>query len=105
MAIGVCLYHRRDPWAWIIQRRPADFSRACEALGGRKLPNGDLGYAVELFDGLEIAMQFWFADEDFPPSLRYLWDENALQYLRYETMYFARNCLMRRIEDQMPANP
>ena len=41
-------------------------------------------------------LQLWFGDEEFPPNLRILWDENALLYLRYETMYFAVDALLRR---------
>ena len=46
-------------------------------------------------------VQLWFGDEEFPASLRYLWDENALMYLKYETMYFARALLLRRIREKM----
>ena len=45
--------------------------------------------AIEVMDGLKIALQFWHSDEEFPAQIRYFWDENALQYVRYETMYFA----------------
>ena len=49
----------------------------------------DMGYAIEVMDGLKVALQFWHSDEEFPAQIRYFWDENALQYIRYETMYFA----------------
>lgn len=90
-----------DPWAQRFQTRPEDFRAACEALGGQSLPHGDISYAIELFDGLCIAVQLWFGDEEFPPNLRFLWDENALMYLRYETMYFAKDLLLQRIREQM----
>ncbi len=101
------MFHRnlaespRDPWAESFQARPEDFRRACEALNGRPLPTGDISYAIELFDGLDIAVQLWFGDEEFPPNLRFLWDENALMYIKYETMYFARGLLLRRINELM----
>lgn len=85
---------KRDPWADRFEADPEGFRRACEALGGRPLPVGDIGYAIELFDGLEILVQLWFGDEEFPASLRFLWDENALQYIKYETMWFARGLLL-----------
>ena len=46
-------------------------------------------------------IQLWFGDEDFPASLRLLWDENALMYLKYETMYFAREVLLSRLKREM----
>ena len=92
---------KRDPWADRFESDPEGFRRACTALGGRPLPMGDIAYAIELFDGLEIAVQLWFGDEEFPASLRLLWDENALQYIKYETMWFAKGMLLQRLQEQM----
>jgi len=97
------LESERDPWAEKFQNDPEGFRRACQALGGRELPNGDIAYAVEVFDGLELALQLWLGDEEFPPNLRILWDENATMYIRYETMYYARNFLMRLLDERMQA--
>jgi len=87
----------KDPRADFFDKNPEWLHRGCIALGGRPLAGADISYAIEIFDGLEIALQFWHGDEEFLPRLRYLWDENALQYIRYETMYFAVALLMRRI--------
>lgn len=95
------LEERRNPAADRFDTDPEGLKRACLALGGTPIPGADIGYAVELFDGLPIALQFWHGDEEFCPRLRYLWDENALQYLRYETMYFAVSLLLRRILEFM----
>ena len=81
--------NRHDPWADRFEADPEGFRRACEALGGQPFPQGDIAYVMELFDGLPVLVQLWFGDEEFPASLRFLWDENALQYIRYETMHFA----------------
>lgn len=62
---------------------------------------GDAAYGIELFDGLSIVVQLWLGDEEFPPNLRFLWDENALDYIRYETMYFAKGMLLERIREEM----
>lgn len=101
------LFHRnllegqKDPWAETFAGDPEGFRRACLALGGRELPNGDMAYAIEVFDGLCILLQLWFGDEEFPANLRFLWDENATMYIRYETMYYARGILLDRIEKRM----
>lgn len=91
------LLEGQDPWAQRFQDSPDDFRRACRAMQGRPMPQGDIAYAIELFDGLEILVQLWFGDEEFSPSLRFLWDENALQYLKYETMYFAKDLLLDKL--------
>ena len=90
-----------DPWAELFQSRPEDFRRACLAMGGRSLGSADMGYALELFDGLPMAIQLWMGDDEFPARLRYLWDENADMYIRYETMYFAKALLLDRIREEM----
>lgn len=95
------LENARDPWAEKFQNHPEAFRRACQMLGGRELPTGDIAYAIEVFDGLEIAVQLWFGDEEFPPNLRWLWDENATMYLKYETMFYARSLLLRLLEAAM----
>ena len=91
----------RDPWAEAFQADQEGFCRACIALGGKPLPNGDIAYAIELFDGLPVALQLWLGDEEFPPNLRLMWDENAGMYIRYETMYFAKALLLDRIAEEM----
>lgn len=97
------LEDQRNPTAEAYDNDPEGFLRACRALHGEKLPFGDIGCAVELFDGLKIAMVLWRGDEEFPPRLRYFWDENAVQYIRYETMYFAVSLLRAAIAREMAA--
>ena len=95
------LLEERDPLAEACQERPEVFRRWCEALGGKSMPTGDIAYSIEVFDGLPLMIQLWFGDEDFPARARLLWDENALMYLKYETMYFAREVLLSRLKREM----
>ena len=101
------LFHRsllenpRDPWADRFEADPEGFRKACLALGGEPFPKGDLAYSIELFDGLRVLVQLWFGDEEFPANLRLLWDENALMYIKYETMWFAKGMLLKRIAENM----
>ena len=90
-----------DPDAILFDRYPKAFATACEALKGEWLPGADVGYAIELIDGLRIFVQLWYGDEEFPPRLRFLWDENALKYIRYETTWFALDLLLERIRAGM----
>jgi hypothetical protein len=95
------LENKVDPWAEKFQADPEGFHKACLALGGKPFSLGDIAYAIELFDGLSILVQLWFGDEEFPACLRLLWDENALMYIKYETMYFAKGLLLQEIEAHM----
>ena len=87
------LLESKDPFAEAIQADRAGFRRACLALEGKPHPGADEAYSMALFEGLRIAVLFWEGDEEFPPRVRYLWDANALMYLKYETMYFALSIL------------
>ena len=70
---------------------------ACAAIGAVPFPGGDFGCTAELFDGLSIGLLFWHGDEEFAPRLRFFWDENALMWLRYETMYYATSLLEEKL--------
>lgn len=98
------LEDKKDPWAKRFQENLEGFHQACAALNGTPLNIGDVSYAIELFDGLSMVLQLWLGDEEFPPNLRILWDENALMYIKYETMYFARGLLLKRLEAEMEKN-
>lgn len=87
----------KNPFADKIHAHPEQYRQACESLGGKAVPGGDIGFAIELFDGLSVRVLFWFGDEEFAPQLRFYWDKNALSYLRYETMYFAVGLLTERL--------
>ena len=77
-----------DPLATAFDKVPGSLRKACLALGGHSIAGGDEAYAVEVMDGLAIGIFFWHSDEEFPAQLRFFWDENALMYLRYETMHY-----------------
>ena len=77
-----------DPLATAFDENPGSFARACKAFGGHPIVGGDEAYAVEVMDGLEIGIMFWHGDEEFPAQLRFFWDENALMYIKYETMHY-----------------
>lgn len=91
----------QDPCAVLFDQNPEAFALACKALGGEELPGADMGYAIELIDDLRILVQLWHGDEEFPPRLRFLWDENTHRYLRYETTWYAVGLLRKRIRAEM----
>ena len=89
-----------DPDARLFDQEPEKFHRACQALGGQKHESADISYTLELVDGLQILAQFWHGDEEFPPRLRFLWDENVLRYIRYETTWYAIGVLVRKLREK-----
>ncbi len=79
----------------------SDLSRACERLGGIKQNVGDVSYQLPLFPFLPVILQFWDADEEFDAMLKVMWDEHILDYMHYETTYFATAHLMGRLMEEM----
>ena len=108
---------RREGEAWL----PADgfdetltiFDLLCDAKPGRRAAGDwkttlDFGGQVHRglmepnrADELELLYdrQFWHGDDEFVPRLRVLWDANADQYLRYETMYYAISLIKSRLRE------
>ena len=91
----------RDPWAARFETEADLFRKACLSLGGQPFPQGDIAHILELIPGLPVVVQLWFGDEEFPASLRFLWDKNSLQYLKYETMWYAKALILDRLAEQM----
>lgn len=81
--------------------RPSLLEQALISLGGQKDGIGDIAYRIEIFPFLPVRVQFWAADDEFPASLQILWDTNTLQFLHYETTYYAAGHLLRRLRELM----
>lgn len=90
-----------DGFARDCDKDPAALKDACLALGGREFPAGEVAYQIPLFDFLPVVVQFWASDEDFPPEFKLMWDENSLLFLRYETICYASNFLVSRLQTNM----
>ena len=82
-------------------RKSELLSRACEKLGGIKYGKGDVGYQLQLFDFLPVVIQYWESDDEFPALLNLFADKNMLQYMHYETVWFAAGHLMARLQEEM----
>jgi len=79
------------------QGRAGALARACERLSGVATGRADVGYAIPVFRDFEILFQFWDGDDEFPANIKYLFDENALQFMHYETLWYVMNSLSERL--------
>ena len=84
-------YHQK--WADFYQLHQEALQTALAELG-RSFPQGDAACVFPIFPGFDAVFQFWEGDEEFPPSIRFLWDENTPRYLHYETMYYVMGCVL-----------
>ena len=71
--------------------------QALQELALAPFPQGDAACTFEVFPGFYAVFQFWEGDEEFPPSVHFLWDDNALSYLRFETLFYVMGGFLERI--------
>lgn len=81
--------------------RCPELAAACEALGGVAEGKGDVAYRLPMFDFLPVMLQFWESDDEFPASLQLFADKNILDFMHYETVWFALSHLMLRLSTLM----
>ena len=80
---------------------PEDFSHACLACGGVPVDMGDMGFRFEIFADLPVVVKFYHSDMDFPATVTLLWEENMLQFVYYETVFYIAGVLLTRLERAM----
>ena len=88
--------HRR--WAERFQARLPALREALRQMEFAPFPQGDAACVFPVFDGFTAVFQFWEGDEEFPPSVRFLWDENTPDYLKYETLYYVMGDFLARLD-------
>ena len=98
IALGSGLFERQ---AQRLDRRDAALAMACEKLGGVRTGRGDVAYQIPVFDFLPVLFQFWNSDEEFAASIELFWDSNVLDFVHYETVWFALSHLLERIKELM----
>ena len=80
---------REEYW----DQQPEKLAEGCERLGGVPAGKGDVAYRVPVFrwpagGQIDMIMQFWSSDDEFPASFNFLFDENLLQFMHYETIWY-----------------
>lgn len=87
-----------DGSAKAFTHRTEALKAACERLGGTAGTVGDVSYQIPLFDFFPVTLQFWDADEEFDAVLKIMWDRKTLDFMRYETTWYAAGHLLERLE-------
>lgn len=80
-----------------IDNHPDEFKEICKKLDGKNIDIDDLCVELEIFPGLSMLMKFYHSDEEFPPSVTFLWDKNILSFVRYETVYYIAGVLKKHL--------
>ena len=74
---------------------------ACCRFGTPVALPGDVAVRFEAFPFLPVILQFWDADEEFPAALKFLFDENMLDFMRYETTFYLTTHILTRLTQNL----
>ena len=80
----------------------AELAQTLTDMGGKPFPTGDAAAEFQLFPGFPLVFQFWEGDEEFPSSVRFLWDERTGDYLHFETLFYIMGDFLRRLTERFP---
>lgn len=83
--------------ARIFANRRGALRQVCERLHGTAQEVGDVAYRIPLFDFMPVILQFWDADEEFDAALKLMWDRNTLDFMHFETTFYAADHLLGRL--------
>ncbi len=70
----------------IFSGKTAELEKACKALGGIPLPQGDVGYVLPVFPFLNIAVLFWDKDEEFDAQANMLFESEITEFMHEENV-------------------
>lgn len=108
-ALNTAASHRQNvpdplllPFAKKFSGKADALKAACEALGGQKLPRGDVGYEFFSFPQIPLRLIFWDADEDFPAQVQMLFDQYVTDYIHFETTGCIVSDLLEKLEANTP---
>lgn len=74
---------------------------ACRRLGGvheKRIAGADITCRIPVTHFFPVLLQFWEGDDEFPPKLQLMWDQNAMDFLHFETTFYLQGDLIERLE-------
>lgn len=81
--------------------RIKELEAVCSILGEKADIKGDVAAKLYPFSFLPIIIQYWEADDEFPANLKFMFDENIMEYMHYETIFFMIGHVIERIKKLM----
>lgn len=78
-----------------------ELENVCLFFGEKIDLKGDVAAKLYPFSFLPVIIQYWEADDEFPANLKFMFDENILEYMHYETIFFMIGHLLSRIQEMI----
>lgn len=91
-------------YAQQFSQKTQKLARICQQIGGVQPPlraGADVWWQFDFFPFFPIQFRFWDGDDEFEPKIQLLWDQNTLAFMKFETVYYAMGCLMKRLAERM----
>lgn len=85
----------------LFDHKLARLEEICQQMGGKPENRGDLCYILPVFDFLPVKFQFWESDEEFPAKLQFFWDEKTLDFIHFETTFYAVCHILRKMASEL----
>lgn len=85
------------PLAAAFEGHVEEMRTACQALGGEKISQGDVGYVIKAFDCIPVTVIFWDGDDEFQAQANMLFDADITNFLHEETVCCVASDLVRRL--------
>lgn len=88
------------PLAGTFERRAALMEKACLALNGSPVRQGDVGYVIHAFACMPLMVVFWDGDEEFNAQANILFDADITDFIHEETVVCIASDLVRRLAEE-----
>lgn len=74
--------------------------KACQALNGRSIRQGDVGYVIDAFDCVPVTVVFWDGDDEFEAQANILFDADITDFIHEETVCCIGSDAVRRLSEE-----
>lgn len=88
------------PLAKTFEGKAELMEKACLALHGTPVRQGDVGYIIQAFACMPLTVIFWDGDEEFNAQANILFDEDITDFLHEETVVCIASDLVRRLAEE-----
>ncbi len=81
-----------------------ELEEACQSLGGvlqKRMAGADVTCLIPVTTYFPVLLQFWDGDDEFPPKLSLLWDQNSMEFLHFETTFYLQGDILERLKQRI----
>lgn len=81
-----------------------ELEEACQSLGGvlqKRMAGADITCLIPVTTYFPVLLQFWDGDDEFPPKLSLLWDQNSMEFLHFETTFYLQGDILERLKQRI----